>query len=355
MNFMKLWAEAKPDEAAWTERLLALNPWARELTINNNDEGFTAARRKATHERHAQGPEAWNQWSSGMLAYKKEFERVAKRAENEQTWLALSSTVFSTQSQPYNFESDFDAAGHKFPGSARFEGATFSGNATFDSAIFAGYADFEGATFSGSADFDGTIFSGNADFDAAAFSDAASFDRAAFADAAWFRSTEFFGPAWFLGSKFSADVQFDSAAFSRLAVFDNTQFSRTSSFTDAKFSSEVSFDNVKFIGNSWFDNTVFSRDISFEDATFLDRAVFRRVKFQGDAEFRRATFSGLALFDVMESAATFSLADTAFRQVPSLSGATLRGPLRLDNVSTPRYRLLSSNFRIRTPQLASGN
>jgi hypothetical protein len=41
--------------AAWRKELLALNPWAREFTINDKD--FAAARQ------NAEGNEAWNGWA----------------------------------------------------------------------------------------------------------------------------------------------------------------------------------------------------------------------------------------------------------------------------------------------------
>jgi hypothetical protein len=41
------------DLDAWREELLALNPWARGLTIDEDDTEFAAARQKATLARHA--------------------------------------------------------------------------------------------------------------------------------------------------------------------------------------------------------------------------------------------------------------------------------------------------------------
>jgi hypothetical protein len=37
MNFMKLWNGTKSSEPDWMEQMLALNPWARGLTIRDND------------------------------------------------------------------------------------------------------------------------------------------------------------------------------------------------------------------------------------------------------------------------------------------------------------------------------
>jgi hypothetical protein len=53
--------------------------------------------------------------------------------------------------------------------------------------------------------------------------------------------------------------------------------------------------------------------------------------------FADAIFRQAANFDNIDSAAAFSLANAAFKHVPSFFGATFKGTLRLDNVATPRY------------------
>src|SRR5215813_5325261 len=102
----------------WREDLLALNPWARVLTIDENNKEFNAARQTATLEHHAEGKDTWNAWANGMLALKSRLEGAgqwhAKRehprrglvGQNDVTraWLGLSCAVFSTRAAPHSFE-----------------------------------------------------------------------------------------------------------------------------------------------------------------------------------------------------------------------------------------------------------
>jgi hypothetical protein len=148
------------------------------------------------------------------------------------------------------------------------------------------------------------------------------------------------------GATFSGNALFTLATFVT-GQFDEVTFSR-----DAWFDATFYFANFKratFHRNAGFDDATFS-DADFSDATFSFNALFERATFGaagfagatfiGEGRFGSSHFNGFASFDAIESKAAFSLADATFRQVPSLLGATFRGTLRLDNVQTPRFRLL---------------
>ena len=297
------------DAATWREQLLALNPWARGLSIDEEDEAFAAARQKATIERHAQGKEAWNRWANEMLALKSALEAAGRWAakreyffeppagENEETrqWLGLAAAVFSRDTSTHTFEGEAQFADFVFPSNAGFERVTFSAVARFEGATFSAVAGFEGATFSAVAWFESATFSADAGFERATFSAGAWFQRATFSAGAWFERATFSAGAWFQGATFSAGAWFEGATFKGGTYLNNV-----------RFDGPVNLMQAKFLG-----------------AATLDRSVFRRS----------------ASFEAIDSAAAFSLADATFHQVPNFIGATFKGTLRLDNVATPRYRL----------------
>ena len=208
MNVMpKDGAAAGFDLAAWHKELLALNPWAHELTIDEDNAEFAAARQKATLARHAEGVEVWNGWANGMLALKAALEAAGKSAarreqpwdplqrENEatQVWLALAAAVFSTESLTHRFENDVSFHQSVLPSDAWFEHGTFSGEARFESATFSDTASFTRATFNGEANFPYATFSDAATFQGATFSDTAVFESATFSDTASFKGATFKG------------------------------------------------------------------------------------------------------------------------------------------------------------------
>ena len=276
-------AAAAFDAAAWREQLLELNPWARGLTIDEDDEAFLAARQKATLKRHAEGKEIWNTWANGMLALKKAIQEAEgwptdRRSEGEnadtQLWLALATSAFSTLGRRH----------------------TFQGNARFDESVFAGPAWFAGATFSAGAWFEGATFSADA-----------SFGGATFSAGAWFRGATFSTVAWFPGATFSATASFAGATF-----FD------AASFNGATFAGATLMNDVRFGGG----------------------AHLAQARFKGPMRLDGSVFEAGARFEAVDSEAAFSLAGVTFRRhVPSFIGATFKGTLRLDNVVTPRYRV----------------
>ena len=103
--------DGKSNFGAWHEELFALNPWARGLDIDERNQAFEVARRKAAIDRHGQGMKAWNAWAKGMLDLQELLIRAGRWAtrparlstfrattgENEETraWLGLGDAVFS--------------------------------------------------------------------------------------------------------------------------------------------------------------------------------------------------------------------------------------------------------------------
>jgi uncharacterized protein YjbI with pentapeptide repeats len=322
------------DAVAWREELLALNPWARGLTVDEDNAEFAAARQKATLARHAEGEEVWNGWANAMLALKaaletagqwaarghqprdrkQDYEYIPPLGENEatQVWLALSASVFSTTNLKHRFETDVSFHSFVFPTVAKFKNAAFRGEADFTGATFGGSADFSGATFRGT-DFSGTTFSERVDFARATFSGGATF-HATFSDWANFSHATFSG------------ASFQNATFSGV-VFWNATFGSLAHFSNATFSGEAQFGGVAVSGPAWFDN-----------ATFNAKASFWTSQFKGSVTFANSIFRQAADFDGVDSAAAFVLSNVAFKRVPGFIGATFKGKLRLDNVETPRYR-----------------
>jgi uncharacterized protein YjbI with pentapeptide repeats len=365
MNDKPTGAAGAFDVAAWKEELLALNPWARGFTIDENEAAFVAARQKTTLERHAEGKDAWNAWSHGMLALKNVLETAGRWSErgwgepygNEETtlWIGLSAAVFSTDLAKHTFDDEATFREMVFPDDASFEGATisadfvgaiFSGNADFRGAIFVSdTAGFGGATFSGDAWFMGATFCADAQFAGATFSSHGGtvwFKGATFSRHAGFESATFCGDADFGGAIFSGTADFGGATFSRhngIVGFEGSTFSGAAGFTVATFSGDARFAEASFSSTARFEGRTFSFDARFDRVRFIGPGIFSRAKFRGAAVFDESEFRGDANFEGLESTGTFSLASATFHQVPTFTGASFRG-LRLDNVQTPRCQPL---------------
>ncbi|MFM9847968.1 MAG: pentapeptide repeat-containing protein [Hyphomicrobiaceae bacterium] len=347
------------DASAWKERLLALNPWARGLRIDEEDKAFEAAQHKATLDRYVQGREAWKAWANSMLGFKEQL-RAAGRLESDpeeeedwdderkrgggtteaHLWRNLAVAFFSSASRRQTIEPDWDFENFTFPGDVEFEDATFSGECRFKGAVFNGTAWFERATFSsvvffteakfhGSAMFEKTTFSGYASFVRATFSSFCKFQDAKFDDTASFEDATFQGyDNWFWGIKFAGSALFGRCKFSKVS-FEGTNFSQYSRFHYATFRDAVRF--VRVTSGAILD---------MSSTKFFGPADFSRSKFQDTITLDRSAFAEAAVFDAINSQTAFSLAAVTFRHVPSFIGATFSGTLRLDNVQTPRYRLL---------------
>jgi hypothetical protein len=370
-------AAAGFDPSAWKEDLLALNPWARGLTIDEANAEFASARQEATLARHAEGKEVWNGWANGMLALKDALEAAGQWdmrheeprrevheeshltltfphqswvGENEATriWLALASAVFSTADLEHRFEAKVSFSSFVFPRDAVLNRATFSGYASFESATFMGNAKFDLATFNDDAVLNRATFSGYASFESATFKGNANFDLTTFNDDIVLNRATFSGYASFWRAIFCRGVISDKAIFRGEALFERATFSGHAQFVSSTFMDNAIFRLAAFNDYTTFKHAKFNREARFWSATFGSNVLFNSVTFSGDANFSNATFSGearfwsttfqqCAMFDSV-SAAAFSLADTEFNQVPSFIGATFKGTLRLDNVETPRYR-----------------
>jgi pentapeptide repeat protein len=260
--------------ATWREELLAVNPWAQGLTIDESNAEFAAMRQKATLARHAEGKDAWNAWAGTMLALRSALESAGQRSVQSDAaglWRQLAVAAFSTQDLNHRFETDVSFVQLVFAGAALFEGATFSGNAEFRDATF------------------------------------------------------------------GAEAVFKSASFGGTAVFRGATFASMARFSDATFNAMVGFWEAAFNGEARFNRATFSGRSFFRDVRFNGTASFVQTRFEQPTTFLRAVFRQRADFEGMDSSAAFSLADASFHQVPSFLGATFKGVLRLDNVRTPRY------------------
>jgi hypothetical protein len=322
------------DLGAWQEELLALNPWARGLTIDDENEEFAAARQKATIARYAEGKEVWNAWAKGMLALRAAVEPIGQSAGNDATalWPPLASAVFSDVDLEYRFEESVRFDTFLFPEEVKFKRATFGGDANFQeatftrAAVFSGEADFSGkavsfsgdVTFNGAALFEGATFSGEAYFQRATFSGDANFPESRFNRAALFLDATFSDAAWFRGATFSGDANFQRATFSSKDYFPCAFFER------ATFTADADFERATFSGDVSFQDAAFSRAAAFPEATFSRAALFQHVTVSGDANFQEATFGGDANFQ----SATFDskvFFNATFSGVALFPGATFNG------------------------------
>ncbi len=348
------------DAAAWRQKLLALNPWARGHSIHEKDEldeifplrsrsPFAEARQAATLERLKKDP--WNEWAKNMLALRKDLEGAAIWApernlwkanlsgKNEETrhWLAMAAVVFSGKERSNTFEDNF--RGLIFPWDAFFAYATFSGITDFEGAIFRARAQFARAVFVSDVYFLKVAFGGDALFSDVSFGAATEFQDAIFAEDAYFGE-----------SNFASFVNCRRATFTGSANFDKTGIAGAS-FEDARFISPAGFHSVTFTRDASFKAAHFDAVASFAGSTFEGAALmsqvlfndhvdFSQVTFRKEALFERSIFRNSANFEAIGSEAAFSLANARFHHVPTFFGATFKGVPRLDNVATPKNRLL---------------
>ena len=269
------------DVDAWQEELLALNDWARELTIVWDDDEFLVARQSATLARHAKGRNEWNAWASAMLALQERLRASSRwtRSDRDYTeqadlWINVATVSFSAENRVEEFTRHAEFQGFLFPWTAFFSSARFIEDVDFLEAEFHGFTYFDHISFGSTASF---VF-----------------------------------------VKFHKFVAFNESTFSGFAPFNGASFSDVAAF----------------------DTVTFEQPVDFAQCQFLERAIFHRTKFRGPADFSRCYFPKGADFDAIESSDAFSLAGAAFQQVPSVMGATFRGTLRLHNVMTPSYPLL---------------
>lgn len=301
------------DESTWREELLTLNPWARDLTIDEDNREFASARQQATLVRYAEGQATWNTWAEHMLALKAALDEVGLPSHDE--WAALGSAVFSTSGLEHRFETEVSCIGFVFPSHVVFAKATFMGPAWFNGATFASTAEFGSATFNGFAWFDGATFTDVAGFGVTVFKRLSRFEEVTFSGSAWFNSARFSDLASYCRATFSGDATFDGVVFSRGALFDK-----------ANFSNRALFHHATFGEMAWFGEVTFCGDASFDGSAFTQSAVFKL-----------SIFHNIVTFDGIDSKGIFSLPNATFDAVPSFIGSTFKGALRLDNIKTPRY------------------
>ena len=323
------------DVKAWNDELLVLNPWARDLALSEQDATFIVARQTATLKRF-EDRNVLTEWSEGMLALKDDVESAGLSSEMP-LWIILSKADFT---------------GHRFDHNVNFSSALFVGPAVFKGAVFTDIAFFESSVFSGEAVFQKATFCRRVSFQYAQFSGYAHFESATFCVDPDFTGVSFAGQASYNGANFSCstgNALFNNATFAEIAYFREATFFLNAIFKDATFSGEADFSGATFTRDAIFIKAQFHGVARFVrplrprgDGTrvkFIGPADFSNASFIGAADFEDAIFCALAKFDVLNSTATFSLANAQFKVVPSLFGATFRA-LRLDNVQTPRNGLL---------------
>lgn len=242
-------------EAAWLERLYALNSWANGLDIESD--AFEIAHRNACITRWAAGRAAWNTWAEKM--------GDLKPAERNTLIGVTFHTIAAANFSELCFlrEADFDF--FVFPGDAHFNGAHF-GN---ESGSLRVGASFRGVKFNSGATFSNVTFWEIAWFEGADFSDSASFAHA-----------EFNGPGWFHDATFADSVFFNGAKFEASAVFEGVDFSST------KYG--VNFEHASFAGPVTF-NTVNFQLASFR-AIKSERSFSLGAAFRATPDFREASF-----------------------------------------------------------------
>jgi hypothetical protein len=119
--------------------------------------------------------------------------------------------------------------------------------------------------------------------------------------------------------------------------FDKYLFPSDAQFADVTFSGMAEFDGATFNGIARFRRAIFSRRTYFRDIHFNAPVDFVQAKFKYPVTFRNSVFWEDADFYDIESAASFSLNDVTFHQVPSFFDATFKDTLRLNRVRTPTY------------------
>jgi uncharacterized protein YjbI with pentapeptide repeats len=215
-----------------------------------------------------------------------------------------------------------------FEAFALFSLATVSDVAAFDGAVFRDEANFTGARFLGDASFVDTVFETNARFTQASFSGSAAFfstpSAAARAPApgpcptpvqgtvgrvALFPRAVFAGPADFRLRCFEHGADFRSAAFHSRASFTQTQFVGLAAFDDASMDGDAVFASSRFQTGGSFVRLSASRSVDFEGAAF-----------------RTADLSGMTVGGQL-----------------SLSGASLRRPIRMHRVLASELAMAPSN------------
>ena len=271
------------DLASWVRRLGALNPWA-PLPVERYSAEFVEAKKGAMLTRFGKGSKVWNSWAEEMLTLKAELREAG-------IW----------DSNPSDDLMDLGEVGENEATSQWIALAELKLPRHHDNAEERSFEDF---IFPADVDFGYAHFSGDTDFHWATFH----------------------GKAQFVGATFSKDASFLGATFKHEAIFGGSKFGDRACFMRSNF-----FDRVDFEGVS------FSEEAQFDEATFAGPADFSKSDF-GSATFDHAMFKHGALFEATNCRENFSLANSSFKQVPSLIGATFRGILRLDNVETPKYR-----------------
>jgi pentapeptide repeat protein len=212
--------------AGWREQLLALNSWARGLTIDETDGAFAAARQEATLARHAEGKEAWNRWADEMQALRKVLEDaggwsaeppylgfplVGNNADSR-FWLRLAAHVFSRDASTHTFDREARFAEFRFVADARFEGASFAADASFQRASFKGATFMSNAGFEGRVDFSQSTFNGPVILDRSVFRAGASFEAIGSEAAFSLADADFHHVPSFIGAAFKGTLRLDNVA-----------------------------------------------------------------------------------------------------------------------------------------------
>ncbi len=284
-----------------------------------------------------QGQDIWNAWANDMLAEKTRLEGAGHwmtehnscddpdpKNDAMRTWMAAATANFSSQDDPFTFETETFFSGWRFPGDARFDNATFKGTASFESTMFEGIAWFKNAMFEGDARFENATFEEDARFENATFEENARFENAMFEEDAGFERATFEKDAWFGDLTFKGTAQFESAMFKGTAWFEDATFESIAWFEHAMFEETARFESAMFEGNARFERATFEKDAWFDGGTF-----------QNYTTFVGTIFKGPATFIAIKVERAFTIETATFEKVPDFIQANFAQAPRLDNSNFP--------------------
>ncbi|KAB1196354.1 MULTISPECIES: pentapeptide repeat-containing protein [Haloferax] len=179
------------------------------------------------------------------------------------------------------------------------------------------------------------------------------FRRTIFRYSVGFSGATFGTPVNFTGARFRDWAGFRWATFHDDANFEWTTFQDMISARDVHFRDRAKFRAVSFDGWGQFNNAVFEGPTIFDLSNFGDDADFVNAQFHDDTTFAETEFSRQFNLSDAVITAPFSLTEGRVDRSIVLSGATLRGTVRLDNCSVSQH-VEAERVRIESPLFFDG-